>query len=357
MSNNELIVLIPAYNEGKSIANTIKSVLAQTRQADRVVVIPNGCTDDTADVARGFPATVMELPKLEHRKSEALNRAWLEYGQDAFAVVCLDADTVLPTNAFADWYEELSTDTMLGASSSKFTAQGTQFLERLQKSEYSAWADVCLQRGETRVVSGTGSVLRGSVLFEVAQRTDREGPWSYKSATEDFELTYRIRRLDYKCHTSPTVRAYTDTMKDMKSLWAQRLKWQAGTIEDLLSFGFNRHTYKDWGVQAAGMVNILVLFLTTLLTCAFALMGELTIVWYWLALPVLVSALEVKKSLRIPHRNKGDVMLAATLIPVTFYMWFRAVLLMKSWYSIGVSKILNRKQPDLWGSQYVAEGV
>lgn len=355
MSNN-ITVLVPAYNEASSIGATIEALLQQLRPADRIVVIPNGCTDHTAKVARTYPVTVMELPKLAHRKSEALNRAWQIYGRDADIVICQDADTRLPENALRDWEAEMMAAEELGASSSKFTAQGDGFLGRLQKSEFSAWADICLQRGETRVVSGTGCALRGSVLREIADRDDREGPWSYRSQTEDFELTYRIRESGWKCWVSPTVRAYTDTMNDLKSLWNQRMKWQVGTVEDLLAFGCNRLTWRDWVVQAAGLGNVLVKLLTVAITVIFALAGQLSLVWLWLLLPLLISAVEVKRALRIPHKDKWDVMLAASLVYVEFLSWFRAGLFVRSWIDTVVSKI-TKTTKDRWESQYVAEGV
>ena len=46
------IILIPAHNEAKSISMTIESALNQSVKADLIVVIPNGCTDNTADIAR-----------------------------------------------------------------------------------------------------------------------------------------------------------------------------------------------------------------------------------------------------------------------------------------------------------------
>lgn len=222
---NTITVLIPAYNEAGSIGRTIEAILNQTRQADKVVVIPNGCTDNTADIARQYPVTVMELPKLEHRKSEALNRAWGLYGVDSDIVICLDADTYLPPNALGDWESEMVSCGTLGGSSSKFTMQDPDFLSRLQKAEFATWTDTSLRKGYTHVLAGTGCAISGKALREVASRSDREGPWSYTSATEDFELTYRIRELGYYCQVSPKVRAYTDSMKDLKSLWAQRMKW------------------------------------------------------------------------------------------------------------------------------------
>ncbi|QWY82819.1 glycosyltransferase [Arthrobacter phage SilentRX] len=351
-----IVVLIPAYNEAGSIGATIDAILTQTRPADHVVVIPNGCTDDTAAIARRYPVTVLELPRLEHRKSEALNTAWQRYGRDADIIICLDADTILPPNALADWELELERQPELGGSSSKFTAQGTGFLGRAQKAEFSAWADLCLQRGETRVVSGTGCALRNTALHQVVGRGDRTGPWSYASQTEDFELTYRLRELDWRCHVSPTVRAYTDSMKDLRSLWNQRMKWQAGTIEDLMVFGWNPLTWKDWLGQVAGIAAALVKVLAVYVTAVFALHGQLSLVWLWLILPLLLSAVEVKRAWRIPHREWKDVALAASLLPAEFYSWFRAGLCARSWIDAGISRITNTTI-DRWESQHVAEGI
>lgn len=80
---SKLVVLIPAHEEEESIGATIAAVLDQTRPADQVVVIANGCPDGTANVARTYPVTVLEYGRLAHRKSESLNRGWKLYAQDA----------------------------------------------------------------------------------------------------------------------------------------------------------------------------------------------------------------------------------------------------------------------------------
>jgi biofilm PGA synthesis N-glycosyltransferase PgaC len=351
-----IVALVPAYNEAASIGSTIEAVLAQSRPADHVVVVPNGCTDNTAEVARRYPVTVMELPRLRHRKSEALNRAWERHARDADLVVCIDADTVLPPNAFADWAEEFAAEEGLGGSSSKFTMQAPDLLSRLQKAEFATWTDTSLRRGTTHVLAGTGCAISGQALREVAERGDRQGPWCYTSATEDFELTYRIRELGYWCRVSPSVRAYTDSMKDVRSLWNQRLKWQVGTIEDLLTIGVNRLTARDWAQQAMGLLNASLKALWLVVLVGGLLLGELHVAWYWLLPPLLFIALDLKRALRIPHRDAKDLLIAAAFLPNEAFMWLRAGWFVRSWFDVLVSRITD-KHIDRWAAQYAAEGV
>jgi biofilm PGA synthesis N-glycosyltransferase PgaC len=300
--------------------------------------------------------TVLELPALEHRKSEALNRAWHLYGTEADTVVCIDADTVLPSHAFEDWERELTDDPFLGGSSSKFTMQAPDILSRLQKAEFATWTDTSLRRGQTSVLAGTGCAISGQALRVIAAREDREGPWCYTSATEDFELTYRIREAGYYCQVSPTVRAYTDSMKTVRALWGQRLKWQVGTIEDLLTFGVNKLTIRDWGQQAMGLVNAALKGLWVACLVGFSLLGTLNILWFWWLLPFLFIALDVKRALRIPHRDKKDLLLAATFFPNEIYMWLRAAWFTRSWFDVLVSRFTHQKK-DRWAAQYAAEGA
>ena len=47
-------VIIPAYNQGHFLAEAVESVLAQTYQELEVIVVDDGSTDNTADVAHSF---------------------------------------------------------------------------------------------------------------------------------------------------------------------------------------------------------------------------------------------------------------------------------------------------------------
>ncbi|MCO4253750.1 glycosyltransferase family 2 protein [Pseudarthrobacter cellobiosi] len=353
-----VVVLVPAYNEAGSIGATLDGLMLQSRPADLIVVIPNGCTDSTAWEARKYPVSVMELPRLQHRKSEALNRAWAKYAVDADVVICLDADTVLPPNAVEAWSREFSAETgaLLGGSSSKFTMQDPGFLSRLQKAEFATWTDTALRRGRTSVLAGTGCAINNAVLRQIAARGDREGPWVYTSQVEDFELTYRIRELGFVCQVSPDVRAYTDSMKTVKALWGQRMKWQVGTVEDLLDLGINRLTLRDWGQQAMGLLGALLKLLWIAVIALSLSLGVFRVVLFWWLVPILFVALDIKRALRIPHRDWKDVLMAATFFPQELFMWLRSGWFLASWCAVLTAKI-TRRRIDRWEAQYTAEEI
>lgn len=350
--------LIPAYNEEESIVQTVVSLRQQTRVPDRIVVLANNCTDRTAELARSVPGVIVEdlqFPGMSAKaKAHALNYGWRKYARDAYMVVGLDADTVMPPNAVADWLSEMENDPGLGGSSSKFTMRGSDWLTRLQRSEFSRWSETSIKRGHTSVLAGTGCAVRGVAMAEVAHRDDREGPWSYGSTVEDFEMTYRLRELGWRCQVSRTVPAYTDSMKTLKALWNQRIKWSVGTVEDLLAFGVNHLTVRDWGQQVLGLMSAIVRVLWVMLWIVGAITGLLHPNWTWWAFTALFVVLDFIAALKIPGRDKIDVLLAVILVPNEIFAWMRAGWFVASWWLVvtGQSKTRN-----LWAAQYTAEGM
>jgi biofilm PGA synthesis N-glycosyltransferase PgaC len=351
-----MVALVPAHNEASSIGTTIEALLAQTRPFDAIVVVGDNCTDDTVEIARRYPVEVMETAGNQHRKSGALNTAWWRFGKDADLVVTVDADTELDANAAAVWEAEFQADDRLAGSTAKFTMRpGRGMLLRWQRFEFASSVDVSLRRGRTAVLAGAGAALRNDALREVVARGDREGPWSYASSVEDFELTYRLRELGWTCHTSPTIRGYTDPMPTASALWGQRLKWSSGTAEDLMRFGLNRLTFATWCTQAAGVLAVLTRLLWVLVAAWGFLLGAAGFSWMWLILPAVSIAATMKKALRVPHRDWRDIALAAAVVPQEAFGWLQVAWFVKAWSMVLAARVTNRRR-DYWAVQYEAEG-
>ncbi|ERT07914.1 glycosyl transferase 2 family protein [Lyngbya aestuarii BL J] len=60
-------ILIPAHNEELGIIATIKSLLPQLKNQDKIIVIADNCTDKTADIARQTGVTVLERQNPDQR--------------------------------------------------------------------------------------------------------------------------------------------------------------------------------------------------------------------------------------------------------------------------------------------------
>jgi glycosyltransferase involved in cell wall biosynthesis len=57
-----LSVVIPSYNDAAMLRECLRALAAQTRQPDELIVVDNGSTDDTAEVARAAGARVIVEP-------------------------------------------------------------------------------------------------------------------------------------------------------------------------------------------------------------------------------------------------------------------------------------------------------
>lgn len=347
-----IVALVPAHNEEADIARTIASLLMQDRPLDEIVVIPNGCSDRTAEIARRYPVTVLELPRLEHKKSEALNTAWHRYARDADIVIGLDGDSELPAFAVGAWEREFSADPAVGGSSSQPVMTGWSFLSRLQRAEFTKTATIGLRRGSVSVISGTGCAFRGEALREAARIPGQAGPWSYESVVEDYYLTYQLRRLGWKCVMSPQAWCYTGSMTTVKSLWHQRIKWQVGTVHDLVRFGVTRLNWREWLTQVFGLLCIVFWVLWPALNIAEAARGHLIVNWTWLAFPVFFAVTELVHAVKIRERDWVDLLIAGSLAGSLVFTF-----LSMGWVTVSWWKLLRGHTDDLWAAQYAAEGM
>ncbi len=91
-------VVIPAYNEEKHIADTLKHVFAQTRPADEVIVVDNNSTDKTAEIAHNMGAKVIHETK--QGQAHARNTGFNSAKGDILART--DADSIVPPTWLAD---------------------------------------------------------------------------------------------------------------------------------------------------------------------------------------------------------------------------------------------------------------
>ena len=94
-------VIMPAHNEHSLIGSTIASVLPQLTKQDRLVVVADNCTDDTAKIARAAGAEAVErFNEVQRGKGYALDFGVRHcVNNPPQVVIIIDADCQIGPNA------------------------------------------------------------------------------------------------------------------------------------------------------------------------------------------------------------------------------------------------------------------
>src|SRR5207253_7146402 len=87
-------ILIPAYNAGPWIGDTIKSALNQTWPRKEIIVVDDGSRDETVAIARQFTSNDVTVISQENQGASAARNKALQLSQGDY-IQWLDADDLL----------------------------------------------------------------------------------------------------------------------------------------------------------------------------------------------------------------------------------------------------------------------
>ncbi|GAB3604653.1 hypothetical protein GCM10027413_00620 [Conyzicola nivalis] len=137
-------IIVPAHNESAVIARTLRALTLPPSTAE-VVVVCNGCTDNTAEIARSFPGVrVVEIDRPS--KAAALNAG--DAAARSWPRLYLDADVEIHPGAVAAVFGELETGRVLAARPDfRYDTTGATMLvrsyyrarERMPSTDESLW--------------------------------------------------------------------------------------------------------------------------------------------------------------------------------------------------------------------------
>ncbi|MDP3175397.1 MAG: glycosyltransferase family A protein [Phenylobacterium sp.] len=106
--------VIPVFNDAAYLAEALRSVLDQTLPPTQVLVVDDGSTDASAEVARGFAPQVEVIAQANQGIGGARNTGIAAASGDLIAF--LDADDVWPLNSLQVRLEAMKADPSLAAA-------------------------------------------------------------------------------------------------------------------------------------------------------------------------------------------------------------------------------------------------
>ncbi len=342
-----LTVVIPAHNEQELLLNCITQVRTQLRTIDRVVVISDNSTDRTADIARAAGVELYETHNNTQKKAGALNQALRQLADglgNNDIVMVLDADTVLDPHFIETAVHRFENDRGLSAVGGVFYGEpGHGILGQLQRNEYVRYARLLRRRrGRIFVLTGTSTVMRATAIKTVAESRGSMLPGNYgevfdtHSLTEDNELTLALKTLGALMESPFECGVVTEVMRTRKQLWAQRMRWQRGALENIGQYGITRTTLRYWGQQlglgysAIALTSYLVLMLLTFLSVS-------TWIWYpfWLGIGLLFIFERIVSVWAAGWKGR---ILAVLLLPELMYDMYLNVVFLKSLVDIAFNR-------------------
>lgn len=124
-------IVIPAHNEERGIVRLLEQIIVPARPADlEVYVICNGCTDNTADLARSFGDAVQVRETAEASKAKSLKLA--DRVAQSFPRVYIDADVEIGMPDLVLLFRALERPGTLATAP-------TRILDRSGVSIFSGW--------------------------------------------------------------------------------------------------------------------------------------------------------------------------------------------------------------------------
>jgi peptidoglycan-N-acetylglucosamine deacetylase len=226
-------VLVPAYNEEKVVERTVRAVLASDYPNLRVIVIDDGSSDKTLQVARAAFAAheatgrVLILTKPNAGKADALNFG-LQYLNDEEIFVGIDADTVIAREAISRLVPHFLNPKVGAVAGNAKVGNRVNLWTRWQALEY-----ITSQNFERRALNTLGavSVVPGAIGAWRTSAVREAGGYHTDTVAEDADLTMALLRRGYRVEYEDMALAYTEAPVNANGLMRQRFRWSFGILQ------------------------------------------------------------------------------------------------------------------------------
>ena len=231
-------VIIPCYNEGKTISKTIESILAldYPQELIEIIIVDDKSTDNSVEIIKNFIKKYKNIRLLVNEKNsggaaEPTNLGIKAAKYDYIAVT--DADSYPEPDALKKMIGFLQEDKKVGGVTCSVLARNpVKFMQKLQSIEYQV---ISFTRklldfvDAVYVTPGPFALYRKSVLLEI-------GLFDTKNLTQDIEIVWRLRKFGYRAKMCFAAKVYSTTPEKFRIWWKQRIRWSIGGTQTILKY-------------------------------------------------------------------------------------------------------------------------
>ncbi len=285
----EVLVVVPAYNEAKTIQRTLDSLnhVYYPKNKLRITIVDDGSSDGTKDVVRSIIRKRSKmnfgfnlLVKKNGGKADALNYA-IRKNPFGELITCLDADSTVERDFFIQMVKYFKFNKVCVAAANVQVNHGNTLIGLFQSFEYLISYQMKKAQSYLNIeyiVGGIGSTFRRSTVEEV-------GLYDTNTVTEDIDLSVKIINhfgsKDALVIYANDAIARSQPVLKFKELILQRYRWKFGRMQTLYknkALIFNRNkkynrilTFLVLPLAIFGEATLIFDFLVMLLIFAYAL--------------------------------------------------------------------------------------
>jgi cellulose synthase/poly-beta-1,6-N-acetylglucosamine synthase-like glycosyltransferase len=256
-------VAVPCWNEERTLAATLDSLLELDYPHDKVkiIIVDNNSADNTRIIAdkyvEMYPGRVESYNETKQGKHHAVNLALEKSNSDLFG--CLDADSFVGKKTLKTIVSYFDTDKNVMAVTPCIHIRNPRTLiQRLQAIEYLMGVFLRKAFGQLdaiQVTPGPFSIFRREVF-------EKLGGYRKAHNTEDFEITLRMHKNHMKIVNSHKALVYTVGPTTARGFFFQRLRWVRGLLENSLDYRelFFKKEYGNFGMFTLPMAFLFVFY-------------------------------------------------------------------------------------------------
>jgi len=232
LSKKDIVtIIVPCYNEQDVIVPSLKSSIAQTYPNLEIIVVDDGSSDRTYELAKMFEfddghRSLKVLSKVNGGKSRALNFGIQKAKGNL--ICCVDADSKLDKFAVELLVQHFKNPEIAAVAGSVSVVNTDTFLTKLQALEYIQGLNM-VKNGQAflklvNIIPGPLGMFRKEALEKV-------GYYSHDTFAEDCDLTLSLIAEGYKIDFEPDAVAHTEAPEDLLDLLKQRYRWTRGILQ------------------------------------------------------------------------------------------------------------------------------
>lgn len=300
-------IIVPVFNEGKVVADSIKSLLNLNYPNYEIIIVNDGSTDDTKQICETFVGNhkgkssnvrITLINKENAGKASALNTG-IAYSKAEF-ILCMDGDSQLSEDTLRTGVRHFLNERIGAVAGNVKVLNRKKFLTDLQALEYIEGLNMARSAQSflrlVNIIPGPIGIFRRKALEEA-------GFYSSDTFAEDADVTLKLLSKGWKIYYEPLAISYTEAPATIQQLLKQRYRWTRGIIQSIrkhkrfllnptLNFGY---TFVLWTMFYEALVwpvmNIAAnaFFITAALVFGFS--NLLFFWWAGLALLDMITAL------------------------------------------------------------------